>query len=338
MHSVTIQKPRELVVEMLAPEQFELWNFLVAKSSHGTIFHNSWWLEATGCDFQILGCWGRDGQLQGGIPLPRKRRAGLTLFHSPALTPYLGPVFDVSLCECERDRLYAMRSQGEALAQAVSGFDSFSQIAGAAAPDLQGFLWAGFHVEVAYTFRFDAGTSVDTARRDASRTHRQKLKPERGEEIIVDTSNDLSFLIELNRSTFSRQDRSAPYSEHMVHSLFRAASERDSCKLYVAKNSEGRPLSSLFVVNDSRSSYQIVSGIDWNERNSSAGHMTTWRAIADALQEGRAFDFEGSRIRGVEQYYRRWGAPAKPTWILRKSGSLRGKLSTLFVNGWNGSN
>lgn len=338
MHSVTVQKPQELAVELLHSEQFELWNSLVSKSPHGTIFHNSWWLEATGYEFDILGCWNRDGQLQSGIPLPRKKRAGLTLYHAPALTPYLGPVFDLSSCGSERDRLYVMRSQGEALAHAVGGFDSFSQIAGTAGPDLQGFMWAGFHAEVAYTFRFEGGTTADAAWREVARTHRQKLKPERGEEIVVDSCSDVSVLIELNRSTFSRQERVAPYSESMVRSLFRVAAERNSCMLYVARGSQGRPLASLFVVNDSRASYQIISGIDWNERNSSAGHLTTWRAIADALQAGRAFDFEGSRIRGVEQYYRRWGAPAKPIWILRKSGSLRGKLSTLFANGWNGSN
>lgn len=338
MHSPTIQKPTELKVECLAPEQFELWNALVARSPHGTVFHNAWWLEATGQDFQILGCWNREGQLQSGIPLPRKKRAGLSLYHAPALTPYLGPIFDLVNCGSVRDQLYVMRSQGEALAHAIDGFDSFSQIAGTTAPDFQGFMWAGFHVEAGYTFRFEAGTTVDQAWSEVARTHRQKLKPERGEETAVETSDDISILIELNRSTFSRQNRSAPYSECMVRSLFQAARSQGCGRLYVARDSKGRPLASLFVVQDQRASYQIISGIDWNERNSSAGHATTWRAITDALQGGRAFDFEGSRIRGVEQYYRRWGAPAKPTWVLRKLGSLRGRLGTLFVNGWNGSN
>lgn len=338
MHSSTVQKPREIAVDFLTAEQFALWNALVVKSPHGTIFHNSWWLEATGCEFQILGCWDREGQLQGGIPLPRKRRAGLTLYHAPALTPYLGPIFDVSGCGCIRDELYIMRSQGEALAKGIGSFDSFSQIAGTNGPDFQGFMWAGFHVEAGYTFRFEVGTTVDQAWHNAARTHRQKLKPERGDEIVVDNVDDVAILIELNRSTFLRQERATPYSESVVRSLFRAASEHDCCKLYVARDSTGRPLSSLLVVNDARASYQIVSGIDWNQRNSSAGHVTTWRAISDALQAGRAFDFEGSRIRGVEQYYRRWGAPAKTTWVLKKLGSLRGKLGTLFVSGWNGSN
>jgi hypothetical protein len=199
-------------------------------------------------------------------------------------------------------------------------------------------MWAGFHVEAGYTFRFESGTTPEEAWREVTRTHRQKLNPERGAEIVVDTTSDISVLIELNRSTFSRQERSAPYSEPMIRAVFQAASERGRCKLYVARDTNTHPLASLLVVNDSRASYQIISGVDWNERNSSAGHMTTWRAISEALQAGRAFDFEGSRIRGVEQYYRRWGAPAKTTWTLRKLGSLRGRLGTFFVNGWNGSN
>jgi len=38
-------------------------------------------------DFKILGCWNdENGKLVAGIPLPRKKRAGLVLYHSPRLT------------------------------------------------------------------------------------------------------------------------------------------------------------------------------------------------------------------------------------------------------------
>jgi Acetyltransferase (GNAT) domain len=328
----------ELQVNVLREDQFALWDALVEKSPHGTVFHNSWWLAASGWDFEILGCWNQEGDLSAGIPLPRKKRGGLTLCHPPALTPYLGPIFDLSQADCARDTLYLMRSQGEALARAIHPFDSFCQVAGAAAPDFQGFLWTGFHVELGYTFRFSSGTTSEQALREAARSHRQKLNPKRHEGFSIECGSDVPALLELSRSTFSRQGRAAPYSESLVRDLFAAAAARQSGAIYVVRAPDRRPLSSIFVVRDSRASYQIVSGIDWNEHNADAGYLATWQAIRDALDSGRAFDFEGSRIRGVEQYYRRWGAPAVPTWTLRKTATWRGRVATAFFNGVNGNN
>jgi len=335
--SSPVQTRKAVRVATLPAEQWAQWDALVDKSPHGTVFHKTWWLEATGCAFDILGCWNDEGELSAGIPLVRKRKSGLALYHAPPLTPYLGPVFDLSGAGCMRDRLYCMRSQGESLARAIQGFDSFCQIAGTEAPDLQGFLWAGFHVELGYTFRFDAGTTAEQALHEAARTHRQKLNPKRNEDLAVERGFDTAALLELNRLTFSRQGRALPYSESMVQALARAAALHECGVVYVVRERGQRPLSALFVVHDSRASYQIVSGIDWNERNSDAGYLTTWSAMRDALEGGRAFDFEGSRIRGVEQYYRRWGAPAKPTWKLTKTGSWRGRMAKIFLNGTNGN-
>ena len=330
-----VQSRQSAGVGALPAEQFDLWNALVDKSPHGTVFHKTWWLEATGSEFEILGCWNEQGELSAGIPLVRKRKNGLTLCHSPVLTPYLGPVFDTS-AGCAREKLYLMRSQGELLARGISRFDSFCQIVGAAAPDLQGFLWAGFHAELGYTFRFDAGTSAEQALREAARTHRQKLNPKRNPDVVLQRGFDTAALLELNRLTFARQGRSLPYSQSTVERLAQAAAQHQCGVIYVARARSEQPLSAIFVVHDVRACYQIVSGIDWNEHNSDAGLLTTWSAIHDALEAGRAFDFEGSRIRGVEQYYRRWGAPAKPTWKLHKAGSLRGRIATFFSNGRNG--
>src|ERR1700682_745728 len=121
--AVLVQQQISAKIELLRPTEFANWDELVRKSPHGTIFHNSWWLEATGCEFEILVCRDEGGQIVAGIPLPRKSRAGLTLFHSPMLTPYLGPIFDLSRGECPREKLSLMRSLGEFLARGIRGYD-----------------------------------------------------------------------------------------------------------------------------------------------------------------------------------------------------------------------
>src|SRR5579872_6571055 len=330
LHSTRPQESKETApryfVSMMSREQYGEWDSLVTKSPHGTIFHYSWWLDAVDQDFKILGCWNSEtGKLVAGIPLPWKKRAGLLLYHPPRLTPYLGPIFDLSEDDTTSEQLSMMRHCGEQLAQAIQGFDCLYYIAGAAAPDLQGFVWAGFSVELAYTFRFDAGMTPESVSEQITRTHRQKLK--KSSQYIIEAGDDLRALATLSNQTFERQGIACPFSESYLRQLWDALSRRGKATLYTARDLKQRPVSSLLVVHDERTSYQIVSGIDTTLRDSPAGYLLTWRAICDALNAGRSFDFEGSGIRGVEKYYRRWGAPARPVWQLKKDGSFRGWLA-----------
>ena len=322
-------------VSTLSAEEFEQWDALVSISPHGTVFHYSWWLQATGCEFKILGYWDENGTLIGGIPLPFKRRAGLRLYHAPKLTPYLGPIFDLTSVDKSADRLLIMREVGEKLARAIRGFDSLSYTAGAAAPDLQGFLWADFRADLGYTFRIEAGTTIDQAYQQISRTHRQKLN--KSGDYLIETADDVSVLAALSNQTFERQGIERPYSETYLQRLWHEASKRKRGIVYNARDLNGRPAAALLIVYDYRTSYQIVSGVDMAMPNSPAGGLLTWRGICDALNAGRTFDFEGSSIRGVEQYYRRWGGQAHPVWHFKKTGSLRGSLAKLFLKVGSGS-
>jgi len=312
--------------ELLRPEKYAEWDRLVERSIHGTVFHYSWWLRATTHDFQILVVRDRDFRILGGIPLPRKHRRFLTLYHAPTLTPYLGPIFDLSDTHNNYDRLYAMRSRGELLARTIPRFDSLRYTAGASAPDLQGFLWAGFQVHLGYTFRFSATTSLDEIASAMSRTHAQKLSKANKLQLTVRRETDIDKLITLNEMIFARQNRKPPYSSDFVRHLWAESETRNRARLYIAYTAAGETAAALFTVNDPRTTFQIISGVNTAKPDIPGGNLVLWTAIQDAIREGRDFDFEGSSLRGVEVFYRRWGAAAVPVWRIEKSGSLQGTV------------
>jgi Acetyltransferase (GNAT) domain len=324
-NTASIQGSQQTRCEILRPEDYSLWDSLVDASPHGTVFHYSWWLQIATRSFQILVIRDNNGTIVGGIPLPRTRRSGLSLVHSPRLTPYLGPIFDLSSVRNTCDRLHFMRTHGESLARAIRSFDSFRCVAGASAPDLQGFLWAGFSVKLAYTFRFQ-DTSADSVAKAMTRTHHQKLTRAERLGLTVHRDGCADDLITLNRMTFERQGTLPSYSPDLVRQLWEAARARDKAQIYVARTQEGVPAAALFTVHDRRATYQIVSGVNWNIRDVQGGYLVLWRAIQDALTAGRAFDFEGSALRGVETYYRRWGPASVPVWRIEKPGTWRGTL------------
>ena len=329
-NAVDAQDGKAVEVELLQPADFASWDALVTGSPHGTVFHYSWWLEATGYDFEILVCRDGRGELVAGIPLPRKKRGGLTLFHPPQLTPYLGPIFDLSRARHIHAKLSLMRRWGESLARAIRGYDSFRYFLGALAPDLQGFLWNGFRAEMSYTFRFEAGTTAEQVLAGMARTQRGTLEKAQRSQTIAEVENKIDVLMELNRQTFSRQGMSVPYPEGLPRRLWAAAQSRGHANIYLSFTLTNEPVAALLVVHDARASYQILAGTSPRLQSLGGSNLVEWHAIRDCLQAGRAFDFEGSALRGVEQYYRRWGGIARPVWKLEKAGSLRGALAQIL--------
>jgi hypothetical protein len=316
--------------EYLSVADYPSWDALVRKSPHGTVFHHSWWLAATADSFRILVVRDEKGELIGGLPLPAKNARGLKLLHSPALTPYLGAIFDLSGVDGVCEQLHLMRSCGEALGRAIGPFDSFRQIGGAAGPDLQGFLWAGFTASLAYTFRFSCRQSVSEISKGMTRTHMQKLTKAKRLNLEVSRHGTVETLIELNRMTFERKRAAIPFDTGLVLRLWEAAHSRGHANLYVA-TTEKVPIAALLTVHDERTTYQIVSGFNPAFPDVPGQNLVLWTAIQDALEAGRNYDFEGSSLRGVETFYRRWGCDAVPVWKIEKAGSVRGTLAQLAI-------
>lgn len=321
----------KVTCEFLREADYPLWDQLVEKSPHGTVFHSSWWLALAARSFRLLVARNEEGAVVGGIPLPWERRHRLKLLHAPALAPYLGPVFDLSGEEGVPSQLHLMRSAGEALGRAAGPFDSFRYIAGADGPDLQGFLWAGFDVRLAYTFRFSATQSLAEITRGMTRTHMQKITKAARLGLALVRDQEIQTLLDLNKRTFDRKGAAAPFDRGLVTRLWEAAHGRGQANLYIAKTDTGVPVAALFTVHDQRTTYQIVSGFDPDYPDIPGQNFVLWSAVQEAIAAGRNYDFEGSGLRGVETFYRRWGCDAHPVWRMEKAGSLAGAVAHLAM-------
>lgn len=317
-------------IRILEQERYSDWDALVGNSPHGCIFQSSWWLQAAGSPFEILVAEDPNGRLVAGIPLPRKKIASLTLLYTPLLTPYLGPVFDLAACMGEIERLGFMRKVGEALARDIRDYDGLSYWVGPHGPDLQGFLWAGFRAELGYTFRFDAGATLDAVLEGADEAHVGKIRRAERSGVVVERSEDVERFLPLSHLTFQRQGIECPWSDDLVRTLWRAANERGAARLYVGKTAEGEDAAAALVVHDRATSYHLLAAGDPALRAVGAGNLVMLRAISEALGEGRAFDFEGSQLRGVEWHYRHWGAAPSPIYVLQRSGTFKGALARLW--------
>jgi Acetyltransferase (GNAT) domain len=149
--------------------------------------------------------------------------------------------------------------------------------------------------------------------------------------LSVTRDEGLDDLIFLNCRTFEKQGMKSACSPGFLRKLWNTAYSQGNAHLYVARTSDRKPAAALLTVHDKRATYQIVSGVNTELRGIPGAYLLLWNAVQDTLAAGRDFDFEGSSLRGVESFYRRWGANATPIWRIAKSGSWRGALLQLMM-------
>src|SRR5215471_21852385 len=85
-------KPSEEAFNLRFLETYEypLWDALVDVSPQGSVFCQSWWLEAVG-NVRVLACFSGD-EVVAGIPLWQEKRFGIRVCMMPKLTQTWGVV------------------------------------------------------------------------------------------------------------------------------------------------------------------------------------------------------------------------------------------------------
>ena len=295
--------------------EFERWDEFVRLSPQGTLFHSTLWLEAAGEPFQLIGCF-RGRELQGGFATallgPR-----VAVVPQPALTPYLGILFPKSNAKYVTE-LSNNKEVGIALAAFLkSHFDWIQSSFAPEVRDLQPFIWQGFDVDLHYTYRLSLDDlSAVLNNMDARR--RNKLVSAEKQGITVEVGVEFDDIVRLCAKSFERQSLLATHTGAAAR--FDAALRRvGRCMGFLARASEGTPLGAVWIAWDDKRAYYLLGGYDHSERSNKAVSLALWRAIQFTARDLklREFDFEGSVIPAVEQFFRKFGATLTPFYTIR---------------------
>jgi hypothetical protein len=286
----------------------------VQESPQGTIFHKSYWLEASGKEFRIYGCF-KGQELFAGLPIVCDSWFGVRRAFHPPLTPYLGVIFR------EGNAKYVTRISNEKgisraiAAKITNDFDWIHFNFTPFSTDLQPFIWEGFSSKVRYTYTLkldDLGTvwkNMDAKRRnDITRAEKDG--------IYVESSNDFKQMFALVNNTFERQDKelSLAIIKNAAFKYNAVLSQKGLCNSFLAKNKKGKTIATVYIVWDEKRSYYLLGGYDSQESHHGASAIAMWEAIKFTKTELglEEFDFEGSMIEPVERFFRAFGGQQRP--------------------------
>jgi hypothetical protein len=279
-------------------------------SCANAVFQQPWWLDAV-----APGHWGettveRDGRVVARLPYVVRGRRRLRVLTMPPLTQTLGPWLERSPAKPahalsdEHERLAALEA---ALPAAASFVQHFSPTVLNALP----FHWAGYRLELQYTYRLE-GLRSEEALWDGLRPNvRREIRKARKH---VEVREDLA----LDRfhatwaKTFARQGLRAPVSLAELERLDAACAARGARAMLFGQDDAGGVHAVSYVVWDENAAYYLLGGGDPELRTSGAGSLLMWESIMRARAVTDVFDFEGSMLRPVERFFRAFGSRQAP--------------------------
>jgi len=299
-------------VRKLEATEYDDWDKFIAQSPQGTLFHKSYWLKASGREFRIYGYF-KGEELLAGLPVVVSvTRLGIKCASHPVLTPYLGVIFR------ERKAKYVKRiSEEKEMSTAIAArikedFDSIYFQFTPFSTDLQPFIWQGFSTDVRYTYLLELDDLANVWKgMDAKR--RNDITRAEKDGIYVKSSNDFNQTFGLVEKTFERQEKQATFKS-TAFKYNEILSQNGQSISFLARNKEGEAIATVYIVWDEKRSYYLLGGYDPEKRHHGGSAIAMWEAIKFTKEKLglNQFDFEGSMIQPVEQFFRKFGGKLTP--------------------------
>ena len=283
------------------------------------IFQQPWWLDAV-----APGQWDEvtcehDGRVVARLPFVVRGRPRLRMLTQSSLTQTLGPWIERSDASPPR----ALGHEHELLAEleaklppAQAFLQQFSPVMLNALP----FHWAGYKLEVRYTYRLEGLRSTESLWDGLRNNLRREIRKARKRVTVVEGLGVDRFFDVLAK-TYERQSIPTPHSEAELERLHAACARRRAGTMLFARDDADRVHAVAWVVWDRHAAYYLLAGAEPGLRTSGASSLLMWEAIMRAREATDVFDFHGSMVQPVERFVRGFGGRQTPYLSVTRMGA-----------------
>jgi hypothetical protein len=292
-----------------------------AKNPDVPLFLRDWWLDAV-CGEN----WGAVTSEKGGdfvatLPYYLAKRVGFTVITMPRLTQSMGPWIKYPEGQKRTSKLAFDKSVMTELIEGLPPCAMFSQTFHYTQRNWLPFHFKGFKETTRYTYVLSDLSNPEEVFAGIQKNTRTDIKNAEKNGINVESFDDVDELYRLFDMTLGKHDMAAPFPVDLLHRIDSQASKLGCRKILLAKDGQGVTHSAAYLVWDDATAHYILSGSDPSCRDSGATSLMLWKAIEHASSIGRAFNFEGSMIESIEQYFRGFGGEPMPYFHVTKINS-----------------
>jgi Acetyltransferase (GNAT) domain len=282
-----------------------------------SIFQQPWWLDAVAPGHWAEVTCERDGQTVARLPYVVRGRPRLRMLTQSTMTQTLGPWVQQTA-----DGAAGLAREHELLAEleaALPPAQAFSQQFGPTIRNALPFHWAGYRVEVRYTYRLNALDSTDDLWGGLRGNIRREIRKARKRVEVVEDLGVDRFHDVLSK-TYARQGLPTPRSVAELERLQEACERHDAGVMLFARDDANQLHAAVWVVWDEQAAYYLLAGAEPGLRTSGASSLLVWEAIVRAREHTDVFDFHGSMVQPIERFFRSFGARQTPYLSVTRMG------------------
>jgi len=285
------------------------------------LFSKDWWLDSV-CgekNWDVI-LVTENAQVVAAMPYYFRRKFVFNIITLPKLTQTMGPWLKYNPNMRYSTRLSFEKKIFTELINKIPKVAYFRQNFDYSITNWLPFYWKGFKQSTRYTYVVEDLEDLDSVYSGFDRKKREKIRKAEGN-VEVKISTDIELFFKINQMTFQRQGLEVPYSLPFLKRLDGECAKRDCRRILLATDKHNRIHSALYLVWDEQSAYLLMSGTDPEFKNSESNTLLTWEAMKIAENRVKKFDFEGSMMENVEEFFRGFGAVQRPYFSISKTNS-----------------
>jgi hypothetical protein len=242
------------------------------------------------------------GELVGGFPFCVRRR-GIRFGSLPGGVPYGGPI-TMNVRGLKKPSRITGWENGILASMADRLRREFHIFRVRAYPEATGlapFRTAGFRVDCGYTYRLALGDPSGFAGEHSTDIR----KAERDGLVFHECTPEAVF--GMVDKSYARQGRI--HTADLNLAGISAVASTDECLCGLAVDADGHPIAGALVVLSEDVAYYLYGGYDSERSHRGAGPLVLCELASRAADRGvKVWDFEGSSVRPIAEYFRKFGA------------------------------
>jgi hypothetical protein len=286
------------------------------------IYQQPWFLSAV-----APGAWSevttvRDGKVTGRLPFITERRLGLTTITQPELAATLGPWVRPTTGSPAAVLSHEMAVVRELIEQ-LPPHDAFHQSLSPAVASALPFHWAGWDLEMRYTYRVDLRTPEEERWATLAPRLRTEIRKAR-RTLEVRTGLPMARFYEVWRGSWDRQGIAPPHDLAELERVHAACTARGAGEALFAVDASGRVHAVNYYAWDGGLAHGLLAGADPAVRAGGGQTLLLWEVLCRARDHAATFDLSGSMMPRVEPLFRDFCAHQVPyVHVSRRSDRLQ---------------
>lgn len=252
-----------------------------------------------------------NGQIIGGFVAYEGGKANLRTLITPPFTPHVGLYLEET--RTNPVRVNTRRKQAmEAIAEYLKN-SRYAYYKLDFAPewcDMQPMLWNRIRTHVRYTYRIDLRRTVAEIQSNMDSSKRNKVSKAEREGMTI--SHEANIDLAMSMISGNLDAKNLHSHPEIMRKILQLAAE-DERGIWSFTYSNGKAVAVNVCIITPGICYNLLSAVDRGSGHTNAGSFSLYHSILRAKEKGlRVFDFEGSGVPEIEEFFRSFGGDITP--------------------------